>query len=115
MSRFGVFTINGIDYDMDDLTLDEVEEIETNAGGAAFTEMNFGAAKTMKAIAFTLMKRRDPGLEMADVGKVKMIDFVQADEEAPDMGPPEEGAEESPNGSAPDAAGVLASAESIAG
>jgi hypothetical protein len=117
MSRFGVFKINGVAYDMDELTLDEVEEIETNAGGedVGFGGLNFGSAKTMKAIAFTLMKRTDPALEMAAVGKVRMLDFVQGDEEVPATGPPVEGAEKSPNGSAPVAAGALASVESIAG
>ena len=115
MSRFGVFEINGAKYDLDDLTLDEMEEIETNAGGSAFNELNFGSAKTMKAVAFTLMRRTSPTLELAEVGKIKLLDFSPPTEEAPDIGPPVEGAEESPNGSAPVAAGVLASVESIAG
>ena len=33
MSRFGIFKINGVSYDLDDLTLDEVELIEDTAGG----------------------------------------------------------------------------------
>jgi len=116
MSRFGTFKIRGTEYDMDDLTLDEVEEIEERAGGVPFSELNFGAAKAMKAIAFVLMKRSNPELDMLDVGSVKVIDFLPPDEEMPETSPPGESAEtESPNGSAPVAAGVLDSHASITG
>lgn len=104
MSRFGVFKINGIEYDLDDLTLDEVESIEDLAGGS-FSSIDFGSAKTMKAIAFTLMRRNRPDLMMDEVGKVKMIDFTSADEEVPETGPPGEEAP-SQNGSEHAAAGA---------
>jgi hypothetical protein len=68
MSRFGSFKIQGHTYDMDDLTLNEVEEIEERAGGTAFSELNFGSAKVMKAIAFVLMKRSNPDLTEDEVG-----------------------------------------------
>ena len=112
MSRFGVFTINGVDYDLDDLTLDEVEQIEERAGAGAFTDMNFGGAKTMKAIAYTLMRRTSPELEWSEVGKVKLLDFMPPDEEVPDSGPPVEEAAENGSASEPAAAGVLRSVES---
>ncbi len=113
MSRFGVFTINGISYDLDDLTLDEVEAIEESAGGVPFGEMNFGSSKTMKAIAYTLMRRTNPALAMAEVGKVKLLDFAPAEEEMPATGPPAEEAAASENGSELAAAGVPDSAVSI--
>jgi len=115
MSRFGLFKINGVEYDLDDLTLDEVEQIEEHAGAGAFTEMNFGAAKTMKAVAFTLMRRSEPTLQMSDVGKVKLIDFAPPEEEALDTGPPAEAATDAPNGSEPAAAGAQLSAVSTNG
>ena len=114
MSRFGTITINQVVYDLDDLDLDEMEEIE-ESGGGEFSELNFGSAKVMKAIAFTLMKRTNPALEMAEVGKVKLIAFGTPDEEMPDTGPPVEAATESPNGSEPVAAGVPDSVASIGG
>jgi hypothetical protein len=113
VSRFGVFNINGKPYDLDDLTLDEVEAIEDRCGGAAFSNLNFGSAKTMKAIAFTLLSRDDPNLAYEDVGKVRVIDLAGADEEMPDLPPDSEG--KSPNGSEPAASGVPPSAASIAG
>jgi len=116
MSRFGIFKISGNEYDMDDLTLDEVEEIE-DLSGAAFSEMNFGSAKAMKSVAFVLMKRTNPELSLADVGKVKVIDFLPADEEMPETSPPDDGEAETVdlNGSGLADAGALASAVSTAG
>jgi hypothetical protein len=115
MSRFGTFRIQGIDYDMDDLTLDEVEEIEER-GGTTFSELQFGSAKVMKAVAFVLMRRTNPDIDYLDVGKVKVIDFLPPDEQMPETSPPGEGVEtEGQNGSAPDAAGAPDSVASIAG
>lgn len=113
MSRFGVFKISGTEYDLDDLTLNEVEAIEDACGGAAFSELNFGSAKTMKAIAFTLMKRNNPEITLDDVGSVKVIDFAPADEEMPKLPPVVDG--ESPNGSDLEGSGVQLSAVSTTG
>jgi len=114
MSRFGVFKINGVEFDLDDLDLDEVEAIEELSGGVPFSEMNFGSSKTMKAIAFTLLRRNDPALELSAVGKVKLIDFAPPDEEMPETGPPAEGVP-NPNGSEHADSGAPASAASIRG
>jgi hypothetical protein len=115
MARFGSFKIQGTTYDMDDLTLNEVEEIEERAGGTAFSELNFGSAKVMKAIAFVLMTRTNPDLTEDEVGSVKVIDFLPADEEMPETSPPDAGEAENPNGSEPAAAGAQGSVVSIAG
>lgn len=113
MSRFGVFKINGVEYDLDDLTLDEVEAIEDRNGGIPFSDLSFGSAKVMKSIAYALMTRNNPELAWEDVGKVKVIDFAPADEEMPELPPDSEAT--SPNGSEPAAAGVQPSAASTAG
>ncbi len=118
MSRFGIFKINGVEYDLDDLTLDEVELIEEMAGGVPFSEVNYGSAKGMKAFAFALMRRNDPDITLDDVGKVKIVGFASPDEEMPDLPPVPPAtleAEESPNGSVAADSGVQDSAESIAG
>lgn len=112
MSRFGEFVINGTRYDMDDLTLDEVEAIEELAGGA-FSELNFGSGKVLKAVSYTLMRRDHPDLTMEDVGKVKMADMIPADEEMPKL-PPDEGANEQ-NGSVPEGSGAQPSPVSTYG
>jgi hypothetical protein len=113
VSRFGVFKINGTDYDLDDLTLDEVENIEELCGGVAFSELNFGSAKAMKAVSFTLLRRNDPDLKPEDVGSVRMIDMLPADEETPPLPPPVEGDQQ--NGSALDASGHQPSPASTSG
>lgn len=118
MSRFGIFKINGVTYDLDDLTLDEIELIEETAGGIPFSEVNYGSAKGMKAFAFALMKRNDPNITLEDVGKVKIVGFDSPEEEMPELPPvpsatPEAG--ESPNGSEVADSGHQPSLESTAG
>lgn len=113
MSRLGTITINGRQYDLDDMTLDEMAAVEERCGDVAFSEINFGSTKAMKAIAFEFLRRDDPALTFADVGKVRIVDMLPPDEEMPEL-PPDSGAQ-SPNGSDPAGSGVQPSAESIAG
>lgn len=113
MSRFGEFTINGTKYDLDDLTLDEMEKLEELSGGVSFAELNYGSSKVMKAIAFVLMSRSNPELDFAEVGKVKVIDFSPADEEMPELPPDLEAT--NPDGSSPAGSGTLRSVDSIPG
>jgi len=118
MSRFGIFKINGVSYDLDDLTLDEVELIEDTAGGVPFSEVNYGSAKGMKAFAYALMRRDNPDVTLEEVGKVKIVGFESADEEMPDLPPvpsatPE--VDEESNESVADGSGALPSAEPITG
>lgn len=112
MSRFGIFRVNGVDYDLDDLDLDEVEELEQRSG-AVMSEINFGSARAMKAVAFVLLRRSNPDLDFAEVGKVKLIDFLPADEEMPKLPPSDP--EAPPNDSEPAASGHLHSVGSIPG
>lgn len=112
MSRFGVFKIQGVAYDLDDLTLDEVEAFEEICG-AEFSEANFGSSKAMKAIATVLLRRNNPTITAEEIGRVKLIDFAPPDEEVPATGPPAEDAAE--DASEPVAAGVRGSVASIAG
>jgi hypothetical protein len=113
MSRFGIWKIGGVEYDLDDLTLDEMEAIEEGCGGLPFSDLNFGSAKTMKVITLTLLRRRQPDATLDDVGSIKMLDLMPADEEMPPL-PPAAGAGE-PNGSALAASGLQPSPASTAG
>lgn len=112
MSRFGVFKIEGVAYDLDDMTLDEMEAIEETCGGVPFSDLSFGSAKTMKAIALTLLRRKTPEVTLDDIGRIKMIDMLPADEKEPPL--PPDGAD-SPNGSVRDDSGIQGSPVSIAG
>jgi hypothetical protein len=111
MSRFGTFNINGTEYDLDDLDLDDVEEFE-EITGKEFGEGSFTGAKAMKAMAFLLLRRNDPTLTINDVGKVKLVAFAPPDEDMPDVGPPAESAAENGSASEPAAAGALHSVAS---
>ena len=117
MSRFGSFKIQGTTYDMDDLTLNEIEQIEELAGGVSFSEVNFGGALGMKAIAYTFLRRTNPEVTMEEVGNIRVIDLLPADEEMPETSPPDEGEAEteSQNGSELADAGAPGSVVSIAG
>src|SRR5262245_30505716 len=106
MSRLGTYRIKGVEYDLDDLTLDEMEQIEELCDGTPFTELHYGRTKTMKAIAFTLMKRGSPDLRYEDVGSVKLVEFVAADEDMPPL-PPEVGVDEKVSDTARDDSGPL--------
>lgn len=113
MSRLGVYKIQGVDYDLDDLTLDEMSEIEELCDGTAYSELNFGSAKQLRALVFVLMKRAQPDIRLEDVGQVRMVDFVQADEELPPL--PPDVADSPPNGSVREDSGTRLSAGSIPG
>jgi hypothetical protein len=118
MSRFGIFKINGVSYDLDDLTLDEVELIEDTAGGVPFSEVNYGSAKGMKAFAYALMRRDNPEVTLEEVGKVKIVGFETADEEMPDLPPVPSAtlkAVDEPSGSVAEDSGAQDSAEPITG
>ena len=118
MSRFGIFKINGVSNDLDDLTLDEVELIEDTAGGVPFSEVNYGSAKGMKAFAYALMRRDNPEVTLEEVGKVKIVGFETADEEMPDLPPVPSAtlkAVDEPSGSVADDSGAPDSAEPITG
>ena len=116
MSRFGMFTINEVAYDLDDLTLADAEEIE-DLGGAPLGELNYGSAKVMKAIVRVLLKRTNPEVTDAEVGAIKLISFVDADEKMPALPPDEGDAPESQttNGSALGDSGAQLSVASTAG
>lgn len=113
MSRLGVYKIQGVDYDLDDLTLDEMSEIEELCDGTPYSDLNFGSAKQLRALVFVLMKRSEPDIRIEDVGRVRMVDFVQADEEMPPLPPGE--ADSPSNGSVRDDSGVRPSVGSIPG
>jgi hypothetical protein len=68
---------NTINFDPEDLTLDEVEEVETILGGSIDTVLSGEKpkAKALKAIVLVLTKRTDPSATMESVGSVKLSDL----------------------------------------
>ena len=72
----GLLRIDGKDYDLEELTLDEVEQIE-EALDAGIADLDLRRAKVIKQIVFTLMRRDNPDLTLADVGAIKMTSLVE--------------------------------------
>ena len=82
MSDGVIFQVNGKDYDITDLTGDEVEQIEEEFD-CAFAELDFGRAKVRRFVLFPLLKRYDPDLTMDDMKAMKVLKdlIAQADQD----------------------------------
>lgn len=113
MSRFGTLTINSVEYDLDDLNLDDLEEFEERTGRSF--EDGLDGAKAKKALAFILLRRDNAEITWEDIGKVKLVAFMPPDEEVPEIGPPVEEAAANGSASEPAAAGALHSVASTDG
>lgn len=64
-----------IEFDPEDLTLDEVEELEQLLGGVGLDSMLDGSGPkgpALKAIMFVLVRRQRPEVTMADIGRMKL-------------------------------------------
>lgn len=114
MARTFTLRIEGKEYEVDDLTLDEMAQVEDLAGGVPFSDLNFGAAQTMKALAFTLRKRDQPDVTMEQIGQLKMLELVAGDEEMPPL-PPDGGAPKQNGSEAPVVSGAPPSPASTTG
>jgi len=72
--------VDGRPYNANDLTLNEVEEIEDACGGVALEQLDFARAKVLKAIVYTLLKRDDPEVTMDRVGAIKLRALLRGPE-----------------------------------
>lgn len=113
MSRLGQFRIEGVLYDLDDLTLNEMRDIEDMVDGTPFSDLNFGSSKAMIAASFVLQRRRNPAITVEQAGEVKLLEMLAPDEEMPPL-PPATG-DENQNASTPDGSGRLPSPASTTG
>lgn len=66
-----------IKIDPDDLTLDEIDEVEETIGGPIDAIFTSGKpkAKVLKAIVLVITKRTDPDATMETIGSVKLSDL----------------------------------------
>lgn len=71
--------------DPDELTLDEIEELETILGGGIDGIFNQGSPKghALKALIWIISKRDNPDFTLEDAGKLRLadIDLGEADPE----------------------------------
>ena len=89
--------IEGREYSVDDLTLDELEQLE-EAIGVPFDQMEFGSAKVLKHFAHLLISKTNPDFTLEDAGKLPISALMEdEDVEEEDAGPPV--SSEAPNGS----------------
>ena len=72
----GKLRIEGKNYDLEELTLDEVEQIE-EALDAGIGEIDLRRAKVIKVIVYTLMRRDNPALTLEEVGQIKMVSLAE--------------------------------------
>jgi hypothetical protein len=66
------FRVEDREFDISDLTWDEVEQIEEQFD-TAFAELDFGRAKIMRVIVLTLMRHENPKARMEDLGQIKIL------------------------------------------
>ena len=99
MARTFTLKIEGKEYDADDLTLDEMSEVEQLAGDVAFSDLNFGYSKVLKALAYVMRRRDQPDVTMEEIGKLKMLELLAGEEEMPPL-PPADAGTLTQNGSA---------------
>ena len=66
-----------LDFNPDDLTLDELEEVEDLIGMSIDTAFNVGQPKgrTLKVFAFIVLRRDNPDITMEDVGAMKVAEL----------------------------------------
>jgi hypothetical protein len=96
MSRLGIINIAGVDYDLDDIDIGEMEEIEILAD-APFSEISTGSTKGMKAFVFVLLKRNNPDITMEEIKKVKIVSMMPPEESMPELPPDGRADQESQN------------------
>lgn len=113
MARTFTLKIEGKEYDGDDVTLDEMGQVEELCGGVPFGDLNFGASQPLKALAFVMRRRDHPDVTMEEIGSLRMMEMLAGDEEMPPLPPAQEPTAQ--NGSVPVGSGAQASPVSIPG
>lgn len=71
------FRVEGVEYEISDLTWDEIEEIEEQFD-CAFADLDFGRAKVMRAIILALMRHTDPDAKREDLGQIRILKSMLA-------------------------------------
>jgi hypothetical protein len=113
MSRFGLWKIGDTEYDLDDLSLNEVAGIE-EMFDKSISELDWGSARVMRAIVWKLQQRTQPELTLEEAGETTFIQLALGDEEMPPL-PPVTGEEPPAESAAPDGSGLQLSVASTPG
>jgi hypothetical protein len=87
MSKLGSVKFGEQEFDLDDLELGELEELEEYTG-KSLDEVNWSSAKVMVFVAFLVRRREVPGFTLDDARQIKVIEVLPGDEEEA-AGPPD--------------------------
>jgi hypothetical protein len=85
----GTLAIDGAEFDIGDLDLDDIEFIEDYTG-SSFGDLDWTRAKTLKAVAFVVLRRQRPEFTIEDAGKIKLVSFEAKEDKAPAPADPTE-------------------------
>jgi hypothetical protein len=113
VSRFGLWKIGDVEYDLDDLSLNEVANIE-DMFDKSIGELDWGSARVMRAIVWQLQRRSQPEMTLEDAGETTFIQLAMGDEEMPPL-PPATGEEPPVESATPDGSGHQLSVASTPG
>lgn len=75
MAAANTLRINGKDYRIDDLTLDEAELLE-DTFDCSLDQIDFKRAKVLKQVVFLLLRRDNPKLTIDEVGAIKVVSLT---------------------------------------
>jgi len=74
--------MQGREYDLDDLTLNELEEIEKRCD-APMEDVDFSLGKNLKVLAHVLLRRDNPKLTAEKAGQMTLRELVGGDVRPP--------------------------------
>jgi hypothetical protein len=80
-------TIGDEEYDLNDLTLGEVEELE-DAFGRSISQIDLDSAKAMRYLVWFAKRRKDPAFTLEMAGSVQMSDLIPEEALEPNGGKP---------------------------
>lgn len=115
MARTFVLRIEGKEYDVDDMTLDEMIAVQDLCGDIAFSDLEPGNAKHLRAMAFVMRQRDQPDVTLDAIGAIKGLELIAGEEEMPPLPPSDEAAGNQNGSSTPDDSGAHPSPASTPG
>lgn len=69
--------IAGKDFQLDDLTLDEMIELEEACGDVPLAAIDFTRPKNIRAAVLVFLRRDDPAATLESAGGIKILDLGQ--------------------------------------
>jgi hypothetical protein len=99
-ARLGALKIDGREYPLDDLTLDDLEELEEQMG-VPMDQINWNSAKAMKHAAALIIRRSGREFTLEDAGRITIGSLLPDDGNGDGPSPLARAADEGQGGSVP--------------